>query len=234
MSDDSTTVVEDAPPEATPPAELSLTVPAAPALPAASGGNGSGGALPPAPPRRDLTPGGDAAVAPPGVPFGRSSYLNFLPGVYSGDEFLGRFLLIFEHILNPIERNVANIPYVFDPLLTPAGVLPWLGGWLGLVVDPRWPESRRRDLVHSAMRLYRWRGTRRGLSELLRLYTGAAAEITEPTLSQISVDKERAYRFHVKVTELPGERLDEAMVRGIIDTEKPAFTAYTLEIIRAG
>ena len=100
----------------------------------------------------------------PGVPSDRSSYLNYLPGIYRESHFLGRFLLIFESILGPIERTVDNLPYYFDPELTPPECVAWLGSWLGLVLDERWPEERRRGLIGSAVELYQWRGTRRGLS----------------------------------------------------------------------
>jgi len=169
---------------------------------------------------------------PPGVPEWASSYLNFLPGVYSADDFLGRFLLIFETILNPIERTVENIPHLFDPLLTPSDAIAWLGSWVGLVLDPRWPEARRRNLVHEAASLYHWRGTRHGLIRLVELYTGATPVITEPTLSQVAADRTRAYRFHVDVSLRRDDPADEAMIRTIIDLEKPAFAAYTLEIHR--
>jgi len=193
-------------------------------------GDDGAGALPPA------TIAGAEPPAwpplPPGVPEWASSYLNFLPGIYSGEDFLGRFLLIFETILNPIERTIENIPHLFDPLVTPPDAIAWLGSWVGLVLDPRWPEERRRTIVQEAASLYHWRGTRRGLTRILELYTGVTPSIVEPTLSQVAADRTRAYRFHVELATPPDVHIDEAMVRAIIDLEKPAFAAYTLEIRR--
>src|SRR5262245_1161043 len=70
------------------------------------------------------------AARPPGVPAVRSSYLDYLPGVYHENDFMARFLLIFEHILSPIERTVANSSEYIDPGTTPDDFLPWLGSWL--------------------------------------------------------------------------------------------------------
>ena len=98
--------------------------------------------------RRDLTHG-SWEPAPAGVPATRSTYLDYLPGLYQESEFLGRFLLIFEHILSPIDRTIGNVSHFFDPDLAPAEMLPWLASWLGVVLDVRVPEERRRDLVRA-------------------------------------------------------------------------------------
>lgn len=173
------------------------------------------------------------AWVPPGAATGRSSYMDYLPGVYNGNTFLARYLLIFESIFGPIERTVANIPHYFDAGLAPSDVLPWLGSWLGLALDERWPDARRRELIASAAELYRWRGTRRGLSEFIRLYTGITPEITEPTLSEVSSSRDLAYRFTVRLTVPAGVELDHDLLQQIIDAEKPAFTAGALEVTRS-
>ncbi len=171
--------------------------------------------------------------APPGVPATRSSYLDFLPGIYQGSDFLGRFLLIFEHILSPIDRTVGNVSHFFDPDLTPPEMVAWLGSWLGVVVDARVPEERRRELVRAAPDLYRWRGTRRGLREYLRLYTGYEPEITEPSLSEVAANRNQAFRFTVRIRVPQGSQVQRNFIEAIIDAEKPAFAACNLEILTA-
>ena len=173
-----------------------------------------------------------AAWMPPGASTGRSSYLDYLPGIYSGNDFLARYLLIFETIFEPISRTVANIPDYFDPNMAPSDVLPWLGSWLGLLLDERWPDARRRELIRSAADLYRWRGTRRGLEQFIRVYTGITPEITEPTLSEISASRDLAFRFTVRLTIPVGVEVDRDLLEQIIDLEKPAFAAGALEIIQ--
>ncbi len=179
-------------------------------------------------PRRPVRP--SYPPPPPGVPETRSSYLDYLPGIYQDSEFLGRFLLIFEHVLSPIERTVGNVSHFFDADLTPPDLVPWLGSWLGVVVDARIPEERRRELVRAAPELFRWRGTRRGLREYLRLYTGIEPEITEPTLSEIAANRNLAFRFTVRLRLPQGVQVQRSFVESIIDAEKPAFAGCTLEI----
>jgi phage tail-like protein len=162
------------------------------------------------------------------VPAGRSSYLKYLPPLYAGEDFLGRFLLIFESILNPIDRTITNLPYYFDPRTAPADWLPWLASWLGLVLDETWPADRRRALILAAVDLYAWRGTRRGLAEFLQLYTGVEPEIVEKPATRS--DPGAAFRFTVRLALPKGRTVDRALVERIIEAEKPAHAGYALEI----
>src|SRR4029077_9651773 len=130
--------------------------------------------------RESRSPSVNGQVAPPLVPtLAASSYLQYLPAPFHEEPFVGRFLLIFESILSPIERTIDNVASYFDPRLTPPEMLPWLASWVGLELDENWPLAQQRQLVLWATRLYRWRGTRRALREHLRLYTGRTPLIVE-------------------------------------------------------
>jgi phage tail-like protein len=172
-----------------------------------------------------------------------STYLQYLPAPFHEDPFVGRFLLIFESILSPIERTIDNVAAFFDPRLTPPELLPWLASWVGLELDENWPLAQQRQLVLWATRLYRWRGTRRALREHLRLYTGRTPLIVENfdgmrlgqdaslgVNSTLGVGGARPHWITVTVlSERPAE-LDERIVRQIIELEKPAHVGYTLHI----
>jgi hypothetical protein len=56
----------------------------------------------------------------------KSWLLNYLPGFYAGDEFLNRFLLIFEDTLRPLQLMTDNLNYYFHPLTAPTDLIPWL------------------------------------------------------------------------------------------------------------
>jgi phage tail-like protein len=171
-----------------------------------------------------------------------SRLLDFLPASYRDDPLMGRFLLIFESILNPIENTVDNMALYFDPKLTPESLLPWLASWVDLVLNPSWPLERRRELVQNAAELYRWRGTRHGLSEYLRIYTGAPPEILEYVPGMILDEKTQlgvntvlgssgtGHHFTVNIESTKESNIDPKVVREIIDSQKPAYTVYTLEI----
>ncbi len=172
----------------------------------------------------------------------KSSYLQYLPALYRDDELMGQFLLIFEDIMKPLENTVNNLAMYFDPLVTPEPLLPWLASWLDLALDPTWPIERRRELVKSAAELYRWRGTKRGLVEYLRIHTGSVPEISEyipgmrlDTETKLGINTQlgssgEGHHFTVSL-ELDGNNeINIDSVKSIIEAQKPAHTVYTLQI----
>ncbi len=187
----------------------------------------------PPPPAGEETAEPPAAKSAPGLPTNYSNYLKYLPAIYSADDFMGRFLMIFESILSPIDRTVGNLHYYFDAQMTPPELLPWLASWLGLVLDERWPEVQRRALILAAVELYQWRGTRRGLSEFLRLYTGLTPEIIEHGVGRRGATEADVFRFTVRLRVADPAVVDRTVVEAVIEAEKPAHTGYTLEIVAA-
>jgi phage tail-like protein len=181
----------------------------------------------------------------PSIPTRTSSYLAYLPTPYEQDAFIGGFLLIAEGILGPIELTIDNLANYFDPRLAPPRLLPWLGSCVGIELDENWPLDRRRQLVAWAVRLHRWRGTRRGLREYLRLYTGRTPLIVENfdgmrldqdarlgTTTRIGRGSPRPHWITVTVLADDPAALDEQVLRRIIETQKPAGVGYTLEVRR--
>lgn len=123
-------------------------------------------------------PGRLLALAPGSTEL-RSRLLQYLPAVFRGDTFLSRFLLIYQSILDPIEETIDNTHHYLDPGTAPTEFLSWLASWVGLNLDPGLDEARQRDLIRRAVELHRWKGTRRGLREELRIRTGGRALIVE-------------------------------------------------------
>ncbi len=172
-----------------------------------------------------------------------SSYLQYLPALYREDDFTGRFLRIFEDIIDPVEGTINNLHFYFDPGTTPESFIPWLASWVGLVLDERWPEARRQELINSAVELYRWQGTKRGLSQYLKIYTGVMPEIiehtytppvhsesnTQPGTSEPEGEKSQAFCFSVILNVPDAAKINIDIVRTIIETEKPAHTTYLLK-----
>lgn len=162
---------------------------------------------------------------------GYSSYMQYLPPVYQEDDFLGRFLLIFESIIDPLERTIEQIPLYFDPRITPDSFLAWLASWVNIALNEKWSLEQRRSLIKAAPDLYRWRGTRRGMSEYIKLYSGVKPIIVEP--EQAHPDDHEPlpnYVFRVILNVPDVEEIDREIIEEIIEAEKPAHTAYILEI----
>ncbi|MBL7200023.1 MAG: FHA domain-containing protein [Anaerolineae bacterium] len=167
-------------------------------------------------------PAGRAADPWIGMPLDRSRWLQYLPYIYSEDPFLGRYLLIFEDLFGPLDQIAAHFDLYLNPRTAPESYLSVLANWLGLVLDERWPAERRRAVLDSAVELYDFRGTKKGLIKLLEASTDCRVEIQE------NVDGPHSFR----VTLQPGgdQHVDEQMVRHLIETNKPAHTVYSLQI----
>jgi phage tail-like protein len=170
------------------------------------------------------------------------SFLEYLPSLYRDDKNMEQFLHVFEDILNPIENTVDNLELYFDPSLTTEPVLSWLASWLGLVLDANLPIERRRELVASASELYRWRGTKKGLTEYLRIYTGNAPDISE-SVTGMRLDRDnrlgintrlgssgKGFQFTVSLRLEDNSPISVNTLKSIIDAEKPAHAVYTLQV----
>jgi phage tail-like protein len=167
-----------------------------------------------------------------------SSYMEYLPGCYQADapNFLNRFLLIFESVLGPLQRTIGQLEYYYDPKVAPYELMPWLATWVGLVLNENWSIADRRKLIGRAAELYRLRGTRRGLSEYLKIFTGVTPRIIE-SWQPIPIPQYASLPDHVFLVILDVAdvgAIDRGLVQQIIDSEKPAQSSYFLEILPVG
>ena len=165
------------------------------------------------------------------APGPQSRYVEHLPVIFQEDDFLGRYLLLFESVWEPLERRQDHVPFYFDPRTSPDSFLPWLASWLNVSFNEHWPEPRRRRLLAEAVDLYRWRGTRYGLARMLEVCGGVSAEVTE--------DASREFVVRVRVR-LPSGGSDAEtqerrnLVEDLVRAHKPAHVGYILEFVRPG
>jgi phage tail-like protein len=180
----------------------------------------------------------------------KGRYLQYLPGIYRDDDLMGRFVMLFESFWSPIEGQIDNLPYYFDPEMAPSQLLPWLAAWVDLVLDERWPEEKRRRLLKSAVSLYRKRGTRKGLQEFLEIYTGVHPQITERRARNFRVSKTtdavlgsgvalgkdnqpHTFAVTLHLPPLASEKQEadrRKAIEAIITAEKPAHTGFSLNV----
>ncbi len=185
----------------------------------------------------------------------KGRYLRYLPAIYQDDELMGRFLMLFESFLAPIEGQIQNQEKYLDPLLAPPDFLPWLASWTGLVLDYQLPVERRRQLVKQMSALYKKRGTRWALQRFLEVFTGGTVEITEHYSRNFLLGNEAFLgpgvalgtrnipnTFNVAIQlkpEIDGVEKDQnpdqgqilrRKIEAIIEAEKPAHTGYDLQI----
>jgi phage tail-like protein len=110
-------------------------------------------------------------------------YLRRLPRVFSRNDgvasFLRRYLAIFDGFFGELEVRATARHALLDPCAAPAEILPWLAGFLGLVLDERWSLETKRAIIREAAWLFRFRGTVPGLTRFLELYTGTKVILIE-------------------------------------------------------
>ena len=116
----------------------------------------------------------------------RRGYLEHLPAIYRRSDAVGRNLVrelcfLFEHMFDSVEANLSDGWRFFDPHVAPIEFLDWLSNWTAFTIDLDWPEAQKRALIKRAVDLYRIRGTKRGLSLFLKLFTGHEPDIKENT-----------------------------------------------------
>ncbi len=155
-----------------------------------------------------------------------SLYSRYLPDIFQEDDFLRRFLLIFQEIWEPLEQRQDHIAMYFDPHTCPTSFLPWLASWFDLSLNMRWPEARIRALLAEAMDLYSLRGTHYGLMRMIEICTGFSPVITDVP--------SRPFVFRIRITSTPGSAgniPDRALIEELIQAHKPAHAGYVLEIV---
>ncbi len=184
----------------------------------------------------------------------KGQYLKYLPALYEQDELMGRFLMLFESFWAPLQSQIENSDYYFNPKMAPDAMLPWLAKWLDLELDQTWPEERLRDLIRWAIALHRSRGTKWGLLKYLELYTGQQAEILERRSNNFVIGKgarlglgvalgkrnvPHTFTINLRLPKIEAEskaervrqeKLQRRTIESIIDMQKPAHTVYTLNL----
>ncbi len=183
--------------------------------------------------------------------------LNYLPALftpppvlsrqryapYQDPPFFERFLRGFEDAGDPMNALLSNLDLFFDPEAAPTDFLPWLATWVALTLDENWLPLKRRRLIMEAIELYRWRGTRRGLSRYLEIYSGVVPEINDQPFAGMRLGPQTLLGQGTIMGDVPPHTFvitlavpDPAAVKrqtvvDIIEAEKPAHTAYDLRIV---
>ncbi len=114
----------------------------------------------------------------------RRGLLENLPAIYRRSDAAGRNLVrdlcfVFEHMFDSVDTNLVDGWRFYDPYVTPLEFLNWLSRWTAFTLDLDWPEAQKRALIKRAVDLYRIRGTRRGLTLFLRLFSDHEPDIEE-------------------------------------------------------
>jgi phage tail-like protein len=152
----------------------------------------------------------------------------YLPAIYGDDPFLGRYLWAFERVLLELEESIDNLATLFDPTETPDAFLPWLSSWVAFTLRADLTLPQQREFIARVVSLYRQRGTKKNLQDLLSIFTRG-----EPTIVE-SDDAGPAHHFRITLHLRRAPATDQlrqiAIARALIDLEKPAHTFYELDL----
>ncbi len=189
-----------------------------------------------------------------------------LPAVFADDDLAQRFVAGLDEVLAPLHNVLDCLDAYFTPSLAPADFTRWLGSWVGAETEGPTTagsadETVGRDLpeaaltapstghpqdteatvalraaVTAAVRLHRIRGTRRGLSEAVRLAFGVEPEITESGAAAWDarplgpVPGERRPHLHVTVTLPEPDPAAEHRLERLVAAARPAHMPYTVHV----
>jgi len=145
-----------------------------------------------------------------------------------------------------LEEEVDTLHLLFDPFETPEEFLSWLASWAALSLRPDLDLPRKRRLVGGIIRLYRIRGTKRYIEEMLDLQLDARAVVDDAELPRLQVGAHSTigkdtrlgggppHFFRVKLAfpakDWSGIEHQFRIARSVIDLAKPAHTYYELEV----
>lgn len=156
--------------------------------------------------------------------------LHQLPVGMVEDDFLARFLRIFQTIADTQLHQIDTIPHMFDPNVAPDNMVRALGAWIGIDwIDSSLPDELQRRIVLEYSDLVQWRGTARGLRQLLELISLEPAVVIDSGGVHIEDDVE-PNPPHVKLyVASPGWATAADLLR-IVRNELPASVTFELHV----
>ncbi len=190
--------------------------------------------------------------------------IDFLPSVFktatreADNPFFEKYLKIFEKILRGIDdgikidgkeiEGISDIldtvsewfyPYSESALEMPPDFLDWLSTWVGLALKEDWSASKKKEVIANIIPIYRLRGTRVGLNELLKIYIGegvvvydsyAPFQVGVNSVVGIGTTLGAPNYFMVEATlpDLVGMEQRKKNIEAIIEREKPAHAEYEI------
>lgn len=154
--------------------------------------------------------------------------IDQLPVAMLDDEFLVRFLGIFQEVADTFIVHADNMEHLVDVAVTPDPMVRFMGAWLGArSIDPSLDVADQRRIVREHGRMLPWRGTVRGLRQLLEMVTGAPALVADSGGVYAEGDAPpNAGHVHIEVQSL-GWATDDDLV-ALIQADLPASVTFEL------
>jgi phage tail-like protein len=154
-----------------------------------------------------------------------------LPVGMTEDDFLRRFLSIFQSLGDTVLEQIDVIDRQFDPTDAPATMVREMGRWIGLEwLDSSHSDEIQRQAVLEYAQLLRWRGTRRGMEALLRFMSGGGDVLIDDTGGIYAEGEAPREAPHVRMAMSDSILAETDDVVRIIRSELPASVTFQLAI----
>lgn len=115
--------------------------------------------------------------------FPKQSWVEYLPEVYqsrnSQNPFLERYLAVFQTMYEEMEEAIRGEEKLLDLTASKEASFQWLTGFLGLERIYGFKTDRLKAYLSQGAECFKRRGTRRGIVELVKAYTGGPAWLGE-------------------------------------------------------
>jgi phage tail-like protein len=152
-----------------------------------------------------------------------------LPVGMAEDDFLFRFVSIFQRVADTVVDQIDTLPHTFDPTVAPEPMVRLMGAWMGVDwIDSSLDVRLQRAIVTEYSQIIRWRGTKLGVRRLLELLSGGGA-VTVTDSGGVWPEGESPHSApHVRIDlESRGWLSDGDLVR-IVRAELPATASFDL------
>lgn len=128
---------------------------------------------------------------------GNRSFLSYLPMIYQTkgrEDFLGRFLGLFETIYQDLDEKITDSARQLDPMTAEPEFLHWMARWVGVTNGHLWQEEKLRLLLSGIVRKNLIRGTREYMEYVIGIFTGERPYFLEYCDIEQYRGNETAYR----------------------------------------
>lgn len=161
----------------------------------------------------------------------RSDWLaHQLPVGMTDDDFLMRFLSIFQTVSDTVLHQIDTLPHMFDATVAPDPMVRLMSRWLGIeLIDSSLDDAIQREIVLEYSQLLAWRGTRDGMHRMLEVLTKGPVTV-EDTGGVYPEGAAPRTAPHVRISvETTGWATEDDLLV-MIRTELPASVTFELSI----
>ncbi len=183
------------------------------------------------------------------IEFGQESFISYLPDFYSNNQensdFLKRFLGIYQNMILDLQEEINNVSKYMDSDYVDKDFLQWLSEWSAIDDTYIWTEGKLRKFVKKSFSLYKLKGTKEGLKQIIELYTNTVPIIVETYEVMECYDKneyieqyqklygEDKYSFTIFIQEqFVNSNQKLSGLKKIVEMYKPAHTIANIAVLK--